>query len=157
MIAIAHALVAGAIAAKVPNPLIAAPLALGSHFILDSVPHWDFGTDWKKRAKFITGILGIADTIAGFVIAWLVFGSHVHTVLLFLCVTVSLLPDWLEAPLYIFFVQPGKEKIRKHAGVMERFFHGVYTVTNIFHTKTTFVWGVLSQIVVVALILWVLQ
>ncbi|KKU86222.1 MAG: hypothetical protein UY16_C0060G0002 [Candidatus Gottesmanbacteria bacterium GW2011_GWA2_47_9] len=72
MTATAHALVAGAIASKIPDPLAAAALALASHFIMDSVPHWDFGTNWRNRPKSIRGILAIAETrLAGNAVVYL--------------------------------------------------------------------------------------
>ena len=36
-----HVAVAVAIAAVVPNPILAIPLAFLSHFVLDMLPHWD--------------------------------------------------------------------------------------------------------------------
>lgn len=41
MLAINHALTGAAIGLSISNPLIAAPLAVASHFALDSVPHYD--------------------------------------------------------------------------------------------------------------------
>lgn len=155
--AITHALVAGAIATKVANPALAASLSLGSHFVLDSIPHWDFGTEWKKRSKFTTGVYAITDTVTSFFIAYLVFGNQVTVPVLLLCVAASLLPDWLEAPLYIFFAHATYDKPLKHASWIERFFYRVYKTTNLFHTKTTFFWGVLTQIISVSLVLLVLQ
>lgn len=35
-----HAAVGAAIGALIPNPLVAVPLALGSHYFLDTVLHW---------------------------------------------------------------------------------------------------------------------
>ena len=36
-----HVAVGVAIGSLIPNPVIAVPLALASHFVLDAVPHWD--------------------------------------------------------------------------------------------------------------------
>lgn len=35
-----HATVGSAIAVIVPNPLLAIPLSIASHYLLDTVPHW---------------------------------------------------------------------------------------------------------------------
>ena len=35
-----HAVVGATIGVLVPNPALSVPLALGSHFLLDAVPHW---------------------------------------------------------------------------------------------------------------------
>lgn len=51
MTATAHALVGAVIAAKVGNPFLAYPVALGSHFFMDLIPHWDAGTSWEKKKR----------------------------------------------------------------------------------------------------------
>jgi len=45
-----HVLVGAAIASKIPNPIIAFPIILASHFVLDMVPHWNphLNTELKK-------------------------------------------------------------------------------------------------------------
>ena len=40
MLTTAHAVTGATIGVLVPNPWVAVPLAIGSHFILDRVPHW---------------------------------------------------------------------------------------------------------------------
>lgn len=40
-----HSLAGAAIAKKIKKPYFSWPLALVSHFVLDSLPHWDFFTD----------------------------------------------------------------------------------------------------------------
>lgn len=35
-----HSLVGATIAVLIPNPVIAIPVATGSHFVLDAIPHW---------------------------------------------------------------------------------------------------------------------
>jgi len=48
-----HVVVAAAIAVNVANPALAIPLALGSHFVLEKVPHWNphLNTELKKFGK----------------------------------------------------------------------------------------------------------
>lgn len=155
--AIAHTLVAGAIAAKVGSPSLALPLALASHFILDSIPHWDFGTNWRKRTKFATGAFAIADTVIGLSLAWFIFAPKVAPLLLAGCLLLSVIPDWLEAPWYIFFVNEKHIEPGKNAGYIEKFFYGVYTTTNRLHNKAPFMWGCISQIATVTFFLLVLR
>ena len=40
MLTTAHAVTGATIGVLVPNPWLAIPLAVGSHFVLDSIPHW---------------------------------------------------------------------------------------------------------------------
>lgn len=44
-----HALTGALIATAVGNPVVAIPLAFGSHFVLDALPH--FGEDLDKRSS----------------------------------------------------------------------------------------------------------
>ena len=48
-----HVIVGAAIATKVVNPALALPLAFGSHFILERVPHWNphLNTEKNKFGK----------------------------------------------------------------------------------------------------------
>ena len=154
---IAHTLVAGAIASKVGNPILAPTLSLASHFVLDSIPHWDFGTNWKQRSKTVTGMFAVADTLFGFALAWIFFAPTSHPDILLLSIVFSLLPDWFEAPWYIFFVKKEHTKPTKRASILERFFYGVYKTTNKFHAKATFPMGVVSQIAIVTFFLLMLQ
>ncbi len=155
--ATAHTLVAGAIAAKVGNPSLALPLALTSHFILDSIPHWDFGTSWRKRTKFATGAFAIVDTVIGISLTWFMFAPKVTPLLLASCLMLSVIPDWMEAPWYIFFADPKHKGPKKNAGLFEKVFYGVYKCTNKAHTKAPFPWGLISQIATVTFFLLVLQ
>lgn len=155
--ATAHTLVAGAIAAKVGNPALVLPLALTSHFILDSIPHWDFGTNWRKRTKFATGGFAIADTLFGLGIAWILYADTVPPLLLAATLILSVLPDWLEAPWYIFFADPHHIGPKPHATFFEKALYGVYKLTNKAHTKGTFPWGLITQVVTVTFFLLVLR
>src|SRR5437868_12727087 len=64
MTATSHALVGTVIAAKVGDPLLAIPLALLSHLILDMIPHWDVLTTRKEKGKIRTFIDVCIDGIA---------------------------------------------------------------------------------------------
>src|SRR3989344_878647 len=61
-----HALVGIAIATQFDRVWMVAPLAIGSHFILDSVPHWDLDTeDISKKDVFISALdVGLAIFLA---------------------------------------------------------------------------------------------
>ena len=126
MTATAHALVSGAIVASVHNPAIALPLVLASHFFMDAVPHWDFGTNWRGRSKATTGAIAIADTILGFTLAYFVFGGKVAIPILFLAVALGNLPDWLEAPYYIFFAKHDKKGLKQNCSFLERLTYKIY-------------------------------
>jgi hypothetical protein len=157
MTATAHALVSGAIAASVHNPTLALPLALASHYVMDAVPHWDFGTNWRGRSKATTGAIAIFDTILGFTVAYFVFGGKVAIPTLFLAVTLGNLPDWLEAPYYIFFAKHDAKGLKQNSGFWEKLTYKIYKLENVFHTKATSPFGIYTQIAVVAFFLLLLH
>lgn len=150
MTATAHALVAGAIVAKFPDPALAIPLAFTSHFIMDAVPHWDIGTNWRSRAKSTTGVFAVAETLIGITVSYFLFSGKVSNLWLTLTLLASLLPDWLETPWYIFFANANKHKPGRDAGLMEKLTYRIYKTENVFHSKTQLPWGIVTQIVVVA-------
>lgn len=154
----AHALVAGAIASKFPNPIVAVPLAFTSHFIMDSVPHWDIGTNWRTRTKSLTGVLAIAETLIGITVTYFFFGGKVPGLTLGLTVAASLLPDWAETPWYIFFARKDKHVPAKGAGFWEKLTFSIYRWENFFHRKEKSpFWGILTQVAAVAFFVLILR
>jgi len=156
MTSIAHALVAGAIATRFPHPVIAPTLALASHFLLDAIPHWDFGTNWRKRAKWMTGAFAVVETLCAIALAWYIFSSTVQHTILIVTIIASLIPDWLEAPWYIFFAHAAKIKPGNHASFVEKMLFRIYKTQNKIHSKAPFPLGVLTQIVTVIVLLFLL-
>lgn len=157
MTATAHALVAGAIASKFPDPTTAMTLAFVSHFVMDAVPHWDFGTNWRSRPKLLTGIVAIFETLVGLLTGYLFFRTQVPFLLLTATMVASMVPDWLEAPWYVFFATAHKFAPAKTSGFWEKFTFRVYKTENFFHTKTTPVLGIITQIASVVFFLSLLR
>lgn len=132
MTATAHAVVGAAIAAGTPLP-ISLPLALTSHFLLDLVPHWDFGTHFNNRPRYVSTILAAADVLFGLALVYFVFGSYVNPANLWLTVLASQLPDWIGAP-YLFFnlkLKPAQVVLN-----FQRRFHG----------RLDLPWGIVTQL-----------
>ncbi len=155
MTATAHALVAGAILSRFPDPLAASLLAFGSHYIMDSIPHWDFGTNWRKRPKSTTGLLAITDTLLAFTVAYILFAGKVGVVPITLVTIAALVPDWLETPWYIFFARQNKHEPGPRAGIWEKTAYTIYKLPNMFHTKAQLPLGLFTQIATVAFF-WIL-
>lgn len=156
MTATAHALVAAAIVAAIPDPRISLPLALTSHFIMDAIPHWDFGTNWRARSKTATGTAAIIDTLLGFTLAYFVFGGKVEAPILFSGVALGNLPDWLEAPYYLFFAKRNKKGLDGKAPFWEKLTYRIYKLENVFHAKAELPFGLITQVCVVAFFLLLL-
>lgn len=102
MTATAHALVGGAIAAYIPNPAIALPLASLSHPILDMIPHWDFGVGWRKKNKITFFAESVLDLCLGLVLAYLIFGKSTDSIYLLVCIFFSEIWDILMMPYHLF-------------------------------------------------------
>jgi hypothetical protein len=105
MTATGHAVIGTVIAASIANPLIAIPVALGSHILADLFPHWDTATHWRTKGKkrlfidsILDGILAILSTI--FLVYFVFPGTDLMYT--FIIVFFALLPDIGTAP-YLFF------------------------------------------------------
>lgn len=103
-----HVVVAAAIAKVIPNPLLAIPLAFGSHFILELVPHWNphLNTEIRKFGKVSSNSTKIVifDSVLslalGFSIALSALPNTLHLVLILAASFFGVLPDVMEAPFY---------------------------------------------------------
>lgn len=157
MTATAHALVAGALASRFPDPATAGLLAFVSHFVMDSIPHWDIGTNWRQREKKTTGVLAIGETILGCTLAYFLFKGNVSLPVLAVAVAAALLPDWLETPWYIFFARHQKHVPGKRASWIEKLSFALYKTPNIFHSKTELPLGILTQVATVLFFLILLK
>lgn len=157
MTSTSHTLVGAAIACAVPNTFIAAPLVIASHFLMDLIPHWDFGTNWRNRPKHLTGIISISDTIIGFTVAYFLFGGKAPFLHLTLNMFLSVLPDWLETPWYIFFAQQKKFEPGPQAGILEKLSFSVYKYESLLHTKAQYPFGLYTQIATVLFFLVLLS
>ena len=102
MTATAHALIGASIAVKFVNPIIGIPLAIISHFVADLIPHWDAGTNHRQKSVTRLKIEAAIDVILGFVLVFVIFRNLVDPVYLFTMVIAAQLPDWLEAPSWMF-------------------------------------------------------
>ena len=137
-----HALTGGLLASKVANPLFSYPLILISHFLMDRIPHWDFGTAFKRTQKARIAIFGFVDLTTALVLAWLVFQKNASfNPLLWGGVILSFLPDLIELPALLFEFRPFP---------LNKFeqFH-----SRCFHRKNKFLPGLIPQIIILALIL----
>jgi len=114
-----HVIVGAAIATKVVHPALAIPLALGSHFLLEKIPHWNphLNTETEKYGKPTrrsTQIVILDTTLAlaaGFFIASRVLPDTAHAVTILAACLAASLPDIVEGP--YFFLNMRHELIKK--------------------------------------------
>lgn len=102
MTATAHALIGASIAVRVTNPIIGIPLAIASHFAADLIPHWDAGTNHRQKSAFRLKFEATLDVLLGFALSFLIFRNIVDPTYLFVMIISAQLPDWLEAPSWMF-------------------------------------------------------
>lgn len=137
-----HALTGGLLASKVPNPLFSYPLILISHFLMDRLPHWDFGTASKRSQKILIAIFGFIDLTIALILSWLIFQKETPFLpIVWGGVILSFLPDLIELPALLFEFRPFP---------LNKFeqFHSRY-----FHRKNKFLPGLIPQIIILALVL----
>ena len=117
-----HVVVGAAIATKVVNPFLAIPLAFGSHFLLEKVPHWNphLNTEIKKYGKVTrqSTLIVIADVALsltlGFFIASRTLPDVNHALTIVAASLASVLPDVIEGP--YFFLRMKSKLIMKWIG-----------------------------------------
>ena len=144
MTSISHALIGASIAARINNPLVAGIVSLVTHFACDAIPHWDLGTNWRQRPKIVTGTLAIIETlVAIFGTYFLVAPTFQSVYVLIVCLVMSLIPDWLEVPYYLLLSKSPKS------------FYWIYKFQSLIHSRLQAPLGVMTQIVIVGLFLWV--
>jgi hypothetical protein len=103
-----HVVVGAAIAYKVVNPALALPLALGSHFVLDRVSHWNphtytetqkYGKPTKSSTTIAT-VDSILALVSGIYIASTVLPQLDKFFLILAACFLSVLPDVSKTPYY---------------------------------------------------------
>lgn len=140
MTATAHALIGASLAVKVANPLLGIPLAILSHFIADLVPHWDAGTNHKKKTTLRLATEATFDVLLGFALVFLLFRNLVDPTYLFMMVIAAQLPDWLKTPSDIF-------------GLHVPPFSWIDWLSHKTQWRLQLPWGLVTQIVVVGIML----
>ncbi|OGM30167.1 hypothetical protein A2630_03030 [Candidatus Woesebacteria bacterium RIFCSPHIGHO2_01_FULL_44_10] len=144
-----HVAVGAAIATKIPNPLIAIPLAIGSHFILDRIPHWNphSYTETQKNGRvskntIVFALTDVAVSLAiGFYIASRALPDYRHAAVILAASFFAVLPDLAKSP--YFLLNQRKGLIKKYVD-FERSLQ----------VETKFAVGMTVQLLVIAASFW---
>lgn len=145
MTSITHSLVAVAIGVKIQNPAIAFPLCFLSNYLLDMIPHWDFGYGWRKKSKvklFLEGFIDITVSYSLVLISHNFFFNTTSLSYLLLCAFIAQLPDWLELPYLLL-------------NLKQKPFYFFYKIQHLIHRKLDLPWGILPQVgLVIPFLFW---
>ncbi len=93
MLSTPHLLVGAAIIKIVPEPAIALPLAFLSHFVFDSVPHWDGSPKAPFNTK--TSFAIIVDYLIGLSLIFIATAGLENQILYFAGGFLATLPDFI--------------------------------------------------------------
>lgn len=108
MTATGHAIIGTLIAARIPEPLIAIPLAVASHIAADMIPHWDTATNAKTKGKHRVITETLYDIALGFFLSGLLifyFFPSTNPIYVIFMILVSQSLDWLMAPYYFWNIK----------------------------------------------------
>ncbi|MEX2013004.1 MAG: hypothetical protein WD967_01220 [Candidatus Levyibacteriota bacterium] len=108
MTATGHAIIGTVIAAKFANPMLAIPLAILSHVIADTIPHWDMATSGKEKGKQKVLRDAALDVVAGFLISFLIIYflfPYVDLAYAFVIIIAAQSLDWVMAPYYFWKIK----------------------------------------------------
>lgn len=141
----AHALVGGAIAASIPNPVLGITIATLSHPLLDMIPHWDEGWGWRLKSKPRFIAEASIDLALGVLLTYFIFGPFINNLWYLLAmIFASISWDVAEAP-YLFL------------GWKFPPFSWVYKVQSKIQGKVRLPWGILTQVATVIAVVFLLQ
>lgn len=140
MTATAHALIGASLAVKFTTPQIGIPLAIISHFVADLIPHWDAGTNHRQKSLNRIKVEATFDVLLGFALSFLIFRNLVDPIYLFVMIIAAQLPDWIEAPSWLF-------------GFKVPPFSWLDWLGHKLQTRLQLPWGLVTQVVVVGLLL----
>lgn len=138
MTATGHAVIGALIAAKIGNPWVAVPIALVSHIAADAFPHWDPGTNAKKKSHNRLIFDAALDVICSFAVAYgLLYFLFPLTdpVYAFIMIILAQGLDWATMPYYFFHITIPP-------------FTWAYKFQKNFDNRLDKPWGIISQIAV---------
>jgi hypothetical protein len=144
MLEFPHAVVGVAIASQIPNPVLALPLAVGSHFILDMLPHWNphfytetqkFGKPTKKSTDFATVEIIIAG-IASLGLAMTQYPDFGRMLFFYAAAICGMAPDLIKIPFFF---------LKKRDGILKKYVLLERSIQN----DVPLPWGILTQVIII--------
>ncbi|MCH7492016.1 hypothetical protein IID19_00280 [Patescibacteria group bacterium] len=141
MLLVTHVLTGAVIGQKISDPIVLTLLALGSHFLLDWIPHWSYNVPKTNSLReFVKLLPDILPSILIYVV--FIFSYPDQWVLITLGVTMAILPDFITLTRHSKNLSKIFEKIN--------YWHGRIQV----HDEK--ILGLVSQVIYVALLIIIL-
>lgn len=154
-----HAVVGAAIVSIMPqHPIWGVCAAIGSHFVIDAIPHWDYpiasasinpnlGLAMKYDRAFYLDVVRIgADALLGVVLSLLLFSTPQTQLLVFIGAGAGILPD----PLQFVYTRYKHEPLVS----LQRFHQWIHTKN---HMKKAKFFGIISQIIFIVAVIAVVR
>lgn len=116
MLTTPHLLVGAAIGSQFQNPMLVAPIAAGSHFVLDSVPHLGGFIEVEDLEKKEVALV-VADVVLGLVVLFFLTNNNPAAELIWLGAFSAVLPDFHHTFQVIF----GTDKLKKYEKLHKKF------------------------------------
>ncbi len=111
-----HTITGTLLGLNIENPLILAPIAFGSHFILDSLPHFGHpGLDFYKLNGRIVAAIDSAVSLATYITVISIWPEHFFPITL--GVFAATLPDLLYIPRYFWNIVPFRRLMAFHHAI----------------------------------------
>lgn len=103
MLSVSHGAIGALIASYIPNPYLAAPIIIASHFLGDYIPHWDVGQGLSKAKKsklraFVEELITDFPLSIALVYFWFQAGQPQINYQAWFGWFMGLLPDFIEFP-----------------------------------------------------------
>lgn len=144
-----HVVVGAAIASHIVHPALAIPLAFGSHFILEKIPHWNphLNTETEKYGRptrestIICTVDASSALFLGSYLAYRVLPNTTLALTILASCLASVVPDLVEAP--YFFLGIRNELIKKWISIQKSL-----------QANADVVPGLLTQALIIAAGLW---
>lgn len=111
-----HAIVGAAIGSQLDRAWMVAPIAIGSHFILDAVPHWEKSVeveDLNKKDIFVV----LLDIFLSITLTWLIGTSNPNWEMIWLGALSATVPDAHHLVHVIF----GSEKLQRYTKAHDKY------------------------------------
>lgn len=113
-----HAVTGALVAVVVKEPLIALPVALLSHFVIDSLPHWDYAVPNHPAIRRL--VIGSDMMLSLLLIVALALVAGDKAWLVLACGFLAILPDSMWLP-YILYGKPSLTDKNTPLNLLRRF------------------------------------